>query len=197
MRPAVTCETVSDPRHPYVVVCNHQSMADIPLISNLPWEMKWMAKESLFRVPWVGWMFALAGRPELTQKWVRWVMTTYYSDGPDGLDGNDDGDVYALTCNGGAWQEATASDGAFDLGDVVLTCLSLDDSNLIASDLPAVSKERYHIVFGHRPDYTLGTVEADLMLAGHCHVLKGIPVGFANMRLVFPVARMVDLALMM
>ncbi len=35
-------------------------------------------------------MFALAGRPDLTQKWVRWVMDTKYSDRPDGLDGNDD-----------------------------------------------------------------------------------------------------------
>jgi len=39
-----------------VVVCNHQSLADIPFISTLPWEMKWMAKEELFRVPLVGWM---------------------------------------------------------------------------------------------------------------------------------------------
>ena len=48
-------------RGPYVVVANHQSMLDVPLLSRLPREMKWMAKESLFRVPWVGWMFALAG----------------------------------------------------------------------------------------------------------------------------------------
>lgn len=28
---------------------------------------------------------------------------------------------------------------------------------------------RYHIVLGHRPDYALGDVDADLMLAGHTH----------------------------
>ena len=50
-----------DPRHPYVVVCNHQSMADIPIVSRLPWEMKWVAKEELFRVPAVGTMMKLAG----------------------------------------------------------------------------------------------------------------------------------------
>lgn len=50
-----------DPRHPYVVVCNHQSLADIPVISCLPWEMKWVAKEELFRIPVVGWMMRLAG----------------------------------------------------------------------------------------------------------------------------------------
>jgi 1-acyl-sn-glycerol-3-phosphate acyltransferase len=44
-----------------VVVSNHQSLADIPLISNLPWEMKWVAKEELFRLPVIGWMMKLAG----------------------------------------------------------------------------------------------------------------------------------------
>lgn len=48
-------------RAPYVVVCNHLSQADIPLISNLPWEMKWVAKKELFETPVVGWMMRLAG----------------------------------------------------------------------------------------------------------------------------------------
>ncbi|HET6568768.1 MAG TPA: lysophospholipid acyltransferase family protein [Rhodothermales bacterium] len=52
---------VSDPRRPYVVVCNHQSLGDIPIISRLPWEMKWVAKAELFRIPVVGWMMRLAG----------------------------------------------------------------------------------------------------------------------------------------
>jgi 1-acyl-sn-glycerol-3-phosphate acyltransferase len=46
---------------PYVVVANHQSMLDILLLSHLPREMKWVAKESLFRVPWVGWMLRMSG----------------------------------------------------------------------------------------------------------------------------------------
>lgn len=46
---------------PYVVVANHQSMLDVLLLSRLPVEMKWVAKESLFRIPWMGWMFTLAG----------------------------------------------------------------------------------------------------------------------------------------
>ena len=50
-----------DPRHPFVVVCNHQSNADIPVISTLPWEMKWVAKDALFRLPFAGWMMRLAG----------------------------------------------------------------------------------------------------------------------------------------
>lgn len=54
-------EKIANPRRPYVVVSNHQSFADIPIISHLPWEMKWIAKVELFRVPLVGWMMRLAG----------------------------------------------------------------------------------------------------------------------------------------
>jgi len=50
-----------DDRKPYIVVCNHMSNADIPLISNLPWEMKWVAKKELFSVPVIGMMMKLAG----------------------------------------------------------------------------------------------------------------------------------------
>lgn len=47
-------------RHPYVVVSNHQSLADIPVISKLPWEMKWVTKAELFRVPVMGWLQRMA-----------------------------------------------------------------------------------------------------------------------------------------
>lgn len=57
----ITGRTDIDDRNPYVMVCNHQSLADIPLISNLPWEMKWIAKDALFKVPITGWMMRLAG----------------------------------------------------------------------------------------------------------------------------------------
>jgi 1-acyl-sn-glycerol-3-phosphate acyltransferase len=50
-----------DPRRPYVAVSNHESMADIFLISHLPWEMKWLSKESIFRIPVMGWMMRMAG----------------------------------------------------------------------------------------------------------------------------------------
>lgn len=50
-----------NPRRPYVVVSNHESFADILLISHLPWEMKWLSKIELFRIPVMGWMMWLAG----------------------------------------------------------------------------------------------------------------------------------------
>ncbi|MEZ5377006.1 MAG: lysophospholipid acyltransferase family protein [Acidimicrobiales bacterium] len=51
----------TDPRRPYVVVANHESFVDILLISHLPFEMKWMSKETFFKYPLVGWMMRLAG----------------------------------------------------------------------------------------------------------------------------------------
>jgi len=50
-----------DPRRPYVVVSNHESFADILLISHLPWEMKWLSKAELFRIPFLGWNMWLVG----------------------------------------------------------------------------------------------------------------------------------------
>jgi len=52
--------TEIDDRTPYIVVSNHLSNADIPLISNLPWEMKWIAKKELFEVPILGGMMKWA-----------------------------------------------------------------------------------------------------------------------------------------
>jgi 1-acyl-sn-glycerol-3-phosphate acyltransferase len=52
---------IADPRRPYVAVANHESFADIFLISQLPWEMKWLSKEAIFRIPLMGWMMRMAG----------------------------------------------------------------------------------------------------------------------------------------
>jgi 1-acyl-sn-glycerol-3-phosphate acyltransferase len=50
-----------DPRRPYVVVANHESFVDILLISHLPFEMKWMSKTEMFKIPFVGWGMKMAG----------------------------------------------------------------------------------------------------------------------------------------
>jgi len=47
-------------RNPYIVVCNHQSFADIPAVSRLPWDMKWVGKAETFRLPILGWMMRIA-----------------------------------------------------------------------------------------------------------------------------------------
>lgn len=50
-----------NPRRPYVVVSNHESFVDILLISHLPWEMKWLSKVEILRIPVLGWDMRLAG----------------------------------------------------------------------------------------------------------------------------------------
>ena len=35
-------------------------------------------------------LFNTAGRPDLTQKWVRWILNNKYGAGYDGIDGDDD-----------------------------------------------------------------------------------------------------------
>jgi 1-acyl-sn-glycerol-3-phosphate acyltransferase len=50
-----------DTNQVYVIVSNHQSLADIPLLSHLKLDTKWLAKVELFRVPLFGWMLRMAG----------------------------------------------------------------------------------------------------------------------------------------
>ncbi len=48
----------------------------------------WIGNQHDIHTPY---LFANAGRPDLTQKWVRWTLDERFSDDINGLDGNDDG----------------------------------------------------------------------------------------------------------
>ncbi len=52
-------------------------------------------------------------------------------------------------------------------GELRLTGLALWDS--FDTELRVPADDRFHIAFGHYPDFSLGQVEADLLLAGHTH----------------------------
>ena len=54
----------------------------------LPKPWYWHGNEPSLHIPW---LYAMAGAPELTDEWVRWALTSQYSNTPDGLPGNDDG----------------------------------------------------------------------------------------------------------
>jgi len=56
-----------DPRNPFVIVANHESFVDILLIAHMPFEMKWLTKKELFKIPVVGWLLKLAGDVPLTR----------------------------------------------------------------------------------------------------------------------------------
>ncbi|MBR4766676.1 MAG: glycoside hydrolase family 92 protein, partial [Clostridia bacterium] len=48
----------------------------------------WIGNQHDIHTPY---LFNDAGRPDLTQKWVRWTLNNKFSTDTDGLDGNDDG----------------------------------------------------------------------------------------------------------
>jgi len=58
---------IADPRRPYVVIANHESYADVFLISGFPWEMKWLSKDTMFKIPCMGWMMQMAGDIKLVR----------------------------------------------------------------------------------------------------------------------------------
>ncbi len=51
-----------DPAHPQILVANHSGLHDIlSLAANLPIQFRWVAKKSLFSVPFMGWHMRRAG----------------------------------------------------------------------------------------------------------------------------------------
>ncbi len=44
-----------------IIVSNHVSNSDVFLLCQLPWEMKFLGKQVLFYIPFVGWLMWLAG----------------------------------------------------------------------------------------------------------------------------------------
>jgi predicted MPP superfamily phosphohydrolase len=57
--------------------------------------------------------------------------------------------------------------GSLDVGELRITGLAMRDS--FFTSLRIEASERFQIVFGHAPDFALGQIEADLLVAGHTH----------------------------
>jgi 1-acyl-sn-glycerol-3-phosphate acyltransferase len=49
-----------DKNRTYIIIANHQSLADIALVYQTKIQFKWVAKESLFKIPFIGWSLSLA-----------------------------------------------------------------------------------------------------------------------------------------
>jgi len=56
-----------DAHKTYVMVANHQSLADIVVMYRIRAQFKWVAKESLFKVPFLGWCLSLCKHIKLTR----------------------------------------------------------------------------------------------------------------------------------
>ena len=100
------------------------------------------------------------------------------------------GGVFAVQGNTDAWVPwqliftglpvtTVASTKSFDVAGIRLTCLSMPDSFNpdfqlqepygSTSDAASETPAPFHVVLGHAPDYAMGRVSADLLLAGHTH----------------------------
>ena len=95
-------------------------------------------------------MFNLVGRPDLTAKWVRWIMDTKYSTEVDGIDGNDDGGTLS------AWYIFSAlgffpmspCSGQYQIGSPIFSRVELlvgDGAGLLVVTAENVSKENIYV----------------------------------------------------
>ena len=82
------------------------------------------------------------------------------------VEGNCDSDDWPAIFEktGIAWTKETRT---VSEGDLQITGLSLADS--FNTRLAVPESERFHIALGHAPDFALGDVKADLLIAGHTH----------------------------
>ena len=90
---------------------------------------------------------------------------------PDGVfavRGNVDDDTWTAAFAG---LPITAVDSrqSFDVGPIRLTCLSERDSFRTQVEVEDDDRGRFHIMLGHSPNFSLGNVRADLLIAGHTH----------------------------
>lgn len=66
-----------DPHKTYVIVANHQSFADIVILYKTHMQFKWVAKESLFRIPIFGWCMSMMKYISLSRVELTSIKKTY------------------------------------------------------------------------------------------------------------------------
>jgi len=66
-----------DKNRTYVVVANHQSLADIAVLYQTRMQYKWVAKDSLFGCPFLGWCMYLAKHIKLTRGQIGSIKSVY------------------------------------------------------------------------------------------------------------------------
>lgn len=67
-----------DHKKTYVIISNHQSMADIAVLYQAKMQFKWVAKASLFKVPFIGWCLGLIKHIRLTRGDFASIKETYH-----------------------------------------------------------------------------------------------------------------------
>jgi predicted MPP superfamily phosphohydrolase/predicted Zn-dependent protease len=113
-----------------------------------------------------------AGRQcEILQRQVREFLREIRLQAPLG--------IFAVrgNCDPGDWTSMFEGTGvravetrrSFNLGPLRLTCLGLWDSFDASLELPDPSPGQFHLILGHVPNFALGKIDADLLVAGHTH----------------------------
>ena len=59
------------PGQKYLMVSNHQSFIDIPLVAFVPLDVKCLARSDLFRIPWAGWALRMSKEISVDRKDAR------------------------------------------------------------------------------------------------------------------------------
>ena len=66
-----------DKKRTYVIVANHQSIADILILYQTRMQFKWVAKDSLFRIPFLGWCMLLTKQIKLVRGHPASILHVY------------------------------------------------------------------------------------------------------------------------
>ncbi|MBI9079428.1 MAG: 1-acyl-sn-glycerol-3-phosphate acyltransferase [Pseudodesulfovibrio sp.] len=66
-----------DKSRTYVIVANHQSIADIIILYQTRMQFKWVAKDSLFRIPFLGWCLHLTKHIRLVRDRPLSILSVY------------------------------------------------------------------------------------------------------------------------
>ncbi len=82
------------------------------------------------------------------------------------VEGNTDSGDWATIFQGLPVTVVTSTQ-TFDVGSFQVTGLGVHDS--FNQDFRLAAGSKYHVVVGHSPDFALGEVSADLLVAGHTH----------------------------
>jgi predicted MPP superfamily phosphohydrolase len=84
------------------------------------------------------------------------------------VQGNIDGDDF-MNLFAGLDVTAVRFRQEFDLDALNVTCLSLSESHSAQTQVDNPDPKKFHIVMGHEPNFALGGIDADLLVAGHTH----------------------------
>lgn len=117
-------------------------------------------------------MQASLKREETLSKELNAMMREVGIEAPDGVfavQGNADRPSSMRRLFEGLPITLAMSTSTFDVGPIRLTCLSMGHSFDRNFDPNFPESDRFHLVMGHSPDFALGQVDADLLVAGHTH----------------------------